>query len=68
VKITDVETSWVRIESPEPQGLLGGCMRYSADGLCRITTDDGIRGIGEGRGAALEEMIERHGKAVCWRF
>jgi L-alanine-DL-glutamate epimerase-like enolase superfamily enzyme len=53
MKITNVETAWLAIESPEPQGLSGGYMTHSSDALCRITTDDGIRGIGEGRGASL---------------
>ncbi|MEK7397031.1 MAG: mandelate racemase/muconate lactonizing enzyme family protein, partial [Candidatus Poribacteria bacterium] len=31
-------------------------MTHSSDALCRITTDDGIQGIGEGRGASLPEI------------
>ena len=56
MRIRDVETAWLRIESPEPQGLSGGYMTHSSDALCRITTEDGVRGVGEGRGAPLREI------------
>jgi D-galactarolactone cycloisomerase len=52
MKIDRVETAWLAIESPEPQGLSSGYMTHSADGLCRISTACGIQGIGEGRGAS----------------
>ena len=56
MKIKKVETAWLSIESPEPQGLSGGSMTHSSDAVCRITTDDGIQGVGEGRGAPLPEI------------
>lgn len=56
MKIKKIETAWLAIESPEPQGLSNGYMTHSSDALCRITTDDGIQGIGEGRGASLHEI------------
>ncbi len=56
MKIEKIETAWISIESPEPQGLSGGYMTHSSDALCRITTDDGIEGVGEGRGAPLPEI------------
>ncbi|MBT3272716.1 MAG: mandelate racemase/muconate lactonizing enzyme family protein [Spirochaetales bacterium] len=58
MKIKKIETAWLSIESPEPQGLSGGYMTHSSDAVCRITTDDGIQGIGEGRGAPLPEICE----------
>lgn len=58
MKIIRVETAWLRIASPEPQGLSGGQMTHSTDAVCRITTEDGIQGIGEGRGAPLPEICE----------
>jgi D-arabinonate dehydratase len=33
-------------------------MTHSTDGLCRITTSDGIRGIGLGRGAPLDKICK----------
>ena len=54
--IDKVETAWLRIPSPEPQGLSGGYMTHSSDAVCRITTGDGHVGIGEGRGAPLHEI------------
>ena len=56
MKIKKVETAWLRIKSEEPQGLSGGYMTHSSDAVCRITTDDGIQGIGDGRGASLPEI------------
>lgn len=56
MRIERVETAWISIECEEPQGLSGGPMTHSTDGLCRITTGDGIRGIGLGRGAPLEKI------------
>ena len=56
MKIKRVETAWLSIKSPEPQGLSGGYMTHSSDAVCRITTDDGIQGVGEGRGASLPEI------------
>ena len=56
MKIEKAETAWVRIKCDEPQGLSGGYMTHSTDALCRITTADGIQGIGEGRGAPLHEI------------
>lgn len=56
MKIKTVETAWLRIKSDEPQGLSGGYMTHSTDALCRMTTADGVQGIGEGRGAPLHEI------------
>ena len=56
MKIAKIETAWLRLPCAEPQGLSGGPMTHSTDALCRITTDSGIRGIGEGRGAPLHEI------------
>ena len=56
MNIKKVEVAWLSIESPEPQGLSSGYMTHSSDALCRITTDDGMQGIGEGRGAPLPEI------------
>ena len=58
MKIEIVETAWLRIESPEPQGLSRSTMTHSTDAVCRITTHDGVQGIGEGRGAPLPEICE----------
>ncbi len=56
MKIEKVEVAWLSLESPEPQGLSGGYMTHSSDAVCRITTDDGIQGIGDGRGASLPQI------------
>ena len=56
LKIEKVETAWLRIKCDEPQGLSSGPMTHSTDGLCRITTSDGIQGIGNGRGAPLDQI------------
>jgi len=56
MKIDRVETAWIEIDCPEPQGLSGSDITRSTDALCRITTSDGLRGIGEGRGAPLAEI------------
>ena len=56
MKLTNVETAWMHIPSPRPQGVSGGQLRQSSDAICRITTSDGIRGVGEGRGAPLDEI------------
>ena len=56
MKIEKVEVAWLSLESPEPQGLSGGYMTHSSDAVCRITTEDGIQGIGDGRGASLPQI------------
>ena len=56
--IEKVEVAYVMIECEEPQGLSGGPMTHSTDGLCRITTNDGVRGIGLGRGAPLDKICK----------
>ncbi len=58
MKIKRIETAWLCIKSPVPQGLSNGYMTHSADAVCRITTDDGVQGVGEGRGAPLPEICE----------
>ena len=45
MKIKKVETAWLSIKSPQPQGLSGGYMTHSSDAVCRITTDDGSYGM-----------------------
>ena len=40
-------------------------MTHSADALCRITTDDGLQGIGEGRGAPLDEICDTIQTVFC---
>ena len=58
MKITNVETAWISMPLPIPRGLSGGPIRSSTDAVCRITTDDGIRGIGESRGGPLDQICE----------
>ncbi len=58
VKITDIETALIQMPLPRPRGLSGGPIRASTDAVCRITTDDGIRGIGESRGGPLDQICE----------
>ena len=50
MRITKVETMYVEIPCEVPQGVSSGDITGSTDALCRITTDEGIQGIGEGRG------------------
>lgn len=58
MKIEDVEVAWIQLPLPTGRGLSGGPITSSTDLLCRITTVDGIRGIGEARGASLPVMAE----------
>ncbi len=58
MKIKRVETAYVMMKCEIPQGLSGGPMTHSTDGLCRITTSDGIHGIGLGRGAPLDQICK----------
>ena len=58
MKIVRVETAYVQMKCAIPQGLSGGPMTHSTDGLCRITTSEGVRGIGLGRGASLEQICK----------
>lgn len=58
MKIIDVETAWISMSLPKPRGLSGGPIRSSTDAVCRITTDDGIYGIGESRGGPLDQICE----------
>lgn len=50
VRITDIETAWVKVKCQPPQGLANWTITHSTDALCRITTDKGLQGIGEARG------------------
>jgi L-alanine-DL-glutamate epimerase-like enolase superfamily enzyme len=56
MKITDVEVAWIQLPLPIGRGLSGGPITSSTDLVCRITTADGVRGIGEARGAPLPLM------------
>src|SRR5207302_3787 len=56
--ITDVEVAWIQLPLPIGRGLSGGPITQSTDLVCRITTSDGLRGIGEARGASLPLMAE----------
>ena len=58
LKITDVEVAWIQLPLPVGRGLSGGPITSSTDLVCRVTTADGIRGIGEARGAPLPLMAE----------
>lgn len=58
MKITDVEVAWIQLPLPIGRGLSGGPITSSTDLVCRITTSDGLRGIGEARGASLPLMAE----------
>jgi L-alanine-DL-glutamate epimerase-like enolase superfamily enzyme len=58
LRIVDVEVAWITLPLPVPRGLSGGPISHSTDLVVRITTDDGLRGIGEGRGASLPVMAE----------
>src|SRR5579862_6824659 len=56
LRIADVEVAWITLPLPVPRGLSGGPITHSTDLVVRITTEDGLRGIGEGRGASLPVM------------
>lgn len=58
MKISNVETAWISMPLPTPRGLSGGPIRSSTDAVCRVTTDDGISGIGESRGGPLDQICE----------
>jgi L-alanine-DL-glutamate epimerase-like enolase superfamily enzyme len=58
VRISDVEVAWVQMPLPAGRGLSGGPITSSTDLVCRITTADGVRGIGEARGAPLPLMAQ----------
>ena len=58
MEIVDVEVAWIQLPLPVGRGLSGGPITSSTDMVCRVTTADGIRGIGEARGAALPLMAE----------
>jgi L-alanine-DL-glutamate epimerase-like enolase superfamily enzyme len=58
LQITDVEVAWIQLPLPIGRGLSGGPITASTDLVCRITTSDGARGIGEARGAPLPVMAE----------
>ncbi|HEU5319093.1 MAG TPA: mandelate racemase/muconate lactonizing enzyme family protein [Chloroflexota bacterium] len=58
MKIVDVEVAWIQLPLPIGRGLSGGPITSSTDLVCRVTTADGIRGIGEARGAPLPLMAE----------
>ena len=58
MKIADVEVAWIQLPLPIGRGLSGGPITSSTDLVCRITTSDGVRGIGEARGAPLPLMAE----------
>lgn len=58
MKIEKVETAWIRMKLPRGQGLSGGPITHSTDAVCRITTAGGLRGIGEARGAPLDQICE----------
>jgi L-talarate/galactarate dehydratase len=53
VKIADVEVAWIQLPLAEGRGLSGGPITHSTDVICRVTTTDGVEGIGEARGAPL---------------
>lgn len=56
LRIVDLEVAWITLPLPVARGLSGGPISQSTDMVVRITTDDGLRGIGEGRGASLPVM------------
>lgn len=58
MRIAEVECAWVSIPLPVPRGLSGGPITSSTDAVCRITTADGLMGIGESRGGPLAEVCE----------
>jgi L-alanine-DL-glutamate epimerase-like enolase superfamily enzyme len=56
MRIADVEAAWLSLPLPVPRGLSGGPIRASTDAVCRISTADGLTGIGESRGGPLEDI------------
>ena len=58
MKIVKVETAWIAMPMSPPQGLSIMDMKESTDAVVRITTDEGLRGIGEARGAPLTEICK----------
>jgi L-alanine-DL-glutamate epimerase-like enolase superfamily enzyme len=58
LEIVEVEVAWIQLPLPIGRGLSGGPITSSTDLVCRVTTSDGIRGIGEARGAPLPLMAE----------
>jgi L-alanine-DL-glutamate epimerase-like enolase superfamily enzyme len=64
VKITDVEVAWIQLPLPIGRGLSGGPITSSTDVVCRVTTSDGLRGIGEARGGSLPAIAEIVDQAI----
>jgi len=53
-----VESAWITIPLRVPRGLSGGPITASTDAVCRLTTDDGVEGIGEARGSDLATICQ----------
>src|SRR5688500_19445305 len=58
MKIAEIEVAWIQLPLAAGRGLSGGPITSSTDLICRVTTTDGVRGIGEARGAPLPLMAE----------
>jgi len=56
VNIERIETAWIQLPLPTPRGVSIGPITHSTDALCRITTTGGLEGIGEARGAPLDQI------------
>lgn len=56
--ITSVESAWIQLPLKAPRGLSGGPITASTDAVCRVTTTDGVEGIGEARGSDLSVICQ----------
>jgi len=56
--IASVESAWIQLPLATPRGLSGGPITASTDAVCRVTTGDGVEGIGEARGSDLTIICE----------
>ena len=56
--IASVESAWIRLPLAIPRGLSRGPITASTDAVCRVTTSDGVEGIGEARGSDLSIICQ----------
>ncbi len=65
MKIETVEVAYAAIPLPKGRGLSGGPITHSTDLVCRITTTDGVWGIGETRGSPLSDTARLLAEALA---
>ena len=51
--VSAVECAWISLPLATPRGVARGTLLSGSDAVCRITTRDGVEGIGQGQGEDL---------------